>query len=344
MKNYQIFVAGIPCLTSAQEVTMCFSRLNYVVRVEQSSFPTLFAKNQRLVVDGHCVISVKNLSSYEGILSHGEIKLKGRKLMCKPYLTGVNLYKLNAQNNKRRIILKSVPSFLYERDVRHSLEKKFGKIEQFFPFLSDNRTPEESKRKFTSYSVMFEDVNSALWAVEANVVELKEGIYANIEKFSRKRKELNDQKQTKTTLGNFSTIEDLGKRNHEPTTLDNLVKDRRAKRKLLYKPKSFRRRHRSLVNQPCKDNLPYQTLQDRSTRSLERTTLIPAGYQRLELIEELCAKCSHLKPNSKIYRLLRCENFEYSATFELKNTWISSNNLRHNVLKKEPRKNERQKK
>ena len=331
MKKLQIYVAGIPTSTTTVELSACFSRHSYLVRVETTSkFPT-GDNSQRFVLDGHCVISVADTTTYESILTNKRILLRGRRLMCSEFLTGTKLYKLNAMNNKRRIILKYVPSYLSEIEVKDSLERQFGKVERFFSYLSEHKEADESRRRYKAYSVMFDQISVAQVVADRNVIELKYGINATVEKYNRKRvNKVPEARTSKGTTCNLSTIDNLSRKNLASTNLTCVLP---ASQPIVKCPENKTFHFRSKPRAKTMEDFPKSTqFNTRRTCSVERSAIVARGNRRTQFIEELRAVCPHLKPNSKIYRLLRSEDFEYIATFELSNAWISLTNFRQNHM------------
>ena len=64
--------------------------------------------------------------------------------------------------------------------------------------------------------------------------------------------------------------------------------------------------------------------------SIQGKQTISRGYCRTQFIDDLIGLSHHLKPSSRVYRLLRSEKFEYFSTFELMNTWTAMHNFKYN--------------
>jgi hypothetical protein len=250
--------------------------------------------------------------------------------MCKPYLTGVNLYKLNARNNKRRIILKFVPSYLRVKEVRNALEDQFGEIEEIYPFLSDSKYHDESRRKYYTYSVMFVNPSAAQKVANLNVIQLKVGVHAQVEKYAKKKGRTHkdsdeDHKHKNKPLQPEKVNNKIWPASISPKCSEGQINSSHIP---IRKENGSRSKSEKRLS---KGNLIHTTSKVRRTSSLERLYLVPKGFQRMKLIEMLRTTCSFLKPTSNLYYLLRSEDFEYIATFELKNAWISNTNFRRNL-------------
>jgi len=90
--------------------------------------------------------------------------------MCSLYKSKKAAIKENRKNNKRRIIIKRVPSSIDEGIIKDSIEYLFGPISVFFSFLPEAmqvKNPYRNRRLHKSYSIMFTDKHSAQKAANA---------------------------------------------------------------------------------------------------------------------------------------------------------------------------------
>lgn len=346
MKNLLIYVAGIPNKTSVSELEDCFYFLGFSVKVEANKNQSQRVRRTDTLTEGYCVISVKCTSAYDEILTSKEIILKKRRLMCKPYLTGAGLYKQNAINNRKRVILKYVPSYISPRELKHFIETSYGKIEQFFAFKSESESSQIGLgRKFTSYSIMFLESDVALQFSANSNFELIDGVYIQVERFTQRKREERRLANSTEQPEFLEKPASHQRANMEEQAMDQYVKTTKEQKETYNNGEQLAIKTSQLQlpiskgrarsqDQECKDRLVRKKLTFRRTGSLERMAMAASGYQRLEFIQELCTALSCINPTSKVYRLLRSDDFEYLATFELNNTWIANTNFLYTQKRK----------
>ena len=340
MKEYNLFVAGIPYGTTPGTLERCFARAGYSVAISERESSLTPLGSSLALCKGHCVIKAADKHTYHAILGNGDVAIQDRVLICKPFLRGEKLFHQIAVSNKKRVILKGIPSFMDLDSVREKLESLYGRVESMFRFMSDGRSPydrEESSsfsRKI-SLSVMFIKQQSARTAAQDTYLEVERGYFAVIEAFKTNKK-------TKNTLGTLGNLRNFGSYH------DNIFKEQESKNK----------EERILIGDPCEilspgeNSLPpgskylnvHKAHQSRTVHhlhtcgsppkralSLGRKCTENSGIGRFYFTCELLDLSHHLKPTSRVYKLLRREVGEFSAIFELSNTWINRTNLRFNL-------------
>jgi RNA recognition motif-containing protein len=142
---------------------------------------------------GYCVLEVHNKLSFQKIISFEHLEIfPGRYVVCKPFMKGTELKKATKNLDKRRLIVKHVPSIIKERDLWQYFER-FAAVENIFPFHHDT-SPVDSRAKSKlnknsskslTYSLVFRTINDANSFYNKhpdNMIEVK-GMSLSIEKF-----------------------------------------------------------------------------------------------------------------------------------------------------------------
>ena len=260
---------------------------------------------------------------------------QGRQLMLRPVLTGVGLYKHNAQNNKRRLLLKSVPFEIGEADIKKFLEKTIGAVTSLFRFKPEKIGYFETvpkKRKMSTYSAMFENPVNHIFT-KTTRCEIRKNVWITLEQFSLKKKERRYSKDQSTLLSNPRSCTKIlpSEQGLAMTAAD--IKQGEETQRLVSKIqcRHIVRSRSSLGRLKC--HASEEKRYKRETRSVKDKRNISTGYSRAVFIEELSGYCHHFKPGTKAYKLLRSECCEYLGTFELRNSWISQSNLKINKAK-----------
>lgn len=191
VKFYKIFVAGIPSRYTSTEIKLYFASFGAISSVEmvpRSSQRRRLNFRSNNDKKGAWIISVETRDVFDRILNHYPHRFSDRNLICKPFLYGPELAQTNSLNNKRRVILKHVPTELSEESLRSMLIRDFGDIECLFSFRPDKQ-PTVSKRQYHSYSVMFMQEHSAVKAIQAGSLNYSKGSSPiKVEQFCIKKK------------------------------------------------------------------------------------------------------------------------------------------------------------
>ena len=179
-KQYRIFVAGVPSGVSSKTVESYFRSFGPITAITEIDRRVEDAGIYSNDVDstihpfeimrGVCCVITPYEQTYNAILGTSNHCIKKRTIMCSPYKSKKAAIKENRKNNKRRIIIKRVPSSIEEGIIKDSIEYLFGPISVFFSFLPEAmqvKNPYRNRRLHKSYSVMFTDKQSAQLAVDA---------------------------------------------------------------------------------------------------------------------------------------------------------------------------------
>ena len=184
----KIFVGSLPGFMTESQVLEFFSKYGKIGSIEIKPRQDNPSKNS-----GYCVLQVHNKVSFHKIISFEHLEIfPGRYVVCKPFMKGTELKKATRNLDKRRLIVKHVPSSIKEHDLRLYFER-YAAVENIFPFHHDSSPVDSnirSKRnKFTSktltYSLVFdtvEDANRFYQKHPNNLIEVN-GKSLSIEKF-----------------------------------------------------------------------------------------------------------------------------------------------------------------
>lgn len=326
-KNRIVFVTGIPRGTIALEVIRIFSEIGYKIKVVNQYSENIESSSR--INSGYCLMKTESVSDYSSILELHHVFFSGRRLILKPYLTGTDLYKQNRKNNKRRILIKQVPFYISETEIRNHLENRYGFISELYRLKPHQPSSSYSRRKFCAYSVMFEEAIADHFK-SSTFLEIRTNTFVIAERFCLNKKQNPCSSESSSRLspelhvydftGGFTTKVDL--ETHVNLTETNLPLyihnyhrlSPRSQRAPSESSPSVERRRKS---RPC------------SATNRRRPS---TGYQKIVFSTLLLNSSHHLKPNSKIYRLLRDHDPEFLGTFALKDSWIALSNLRENKL------------
>lgn len=187
--QYKLFVGGFPASMTHEGIRANLVNLGPITDIQfldlnsntQADYSS--KRSPRPATKGYCIVTVKDKSFYYRLLGEKQLMMNGRALVISPYLTGIELFKANAFNNKRRTILKKVPNSIQVETLIDLLEWNFGKVKNLFPFRKLKNMPFVHEQSYTSYSVMFHDLRSADLAASVGYLEINQYIQCVIEKF-----------------------------------------------------------------------------------------------------------------------------------------------------------------
>ena len=201
-QHFRIFVAGIPSGVSAKLVKSYFDsfgpvadivevrkRLNDCLQTRRRQRGVRKGENQGGIDSGVCCLYTPCEATYHAILDTADHALNGRSIMCSPFKSKRTAIQENMQNNRKRVLIKRVPSTVPESSLRESLESVFGPVAVFFSFLpelhsrSQAKSAKQQQRLFKTYSVMFDAETSANKAILAGHLCLSDGATLVIEAF-----------------------------------------------------------------------------------------------------------------------------------------------------------------
>ena len=303
--HFKVFVAGISSSTSNSEVLKYFRSFGLVAKIDRSFGDSLSTIGDSQDVGARCILGIRDYNTVQRILHHSQHYVGGRRVMCKEYLEGSQLFKQNHNNNKRRVIIKRIPFNIKEKDLHYYLNANFGPIELMFCFMPDSKKEEKiSHRQYRSYSVMFKEAFSTLEAIRANFIYFKNGQTAIIEKFVKSKQ--------------------IARQNWQ--FLSNKVKSIPLKK--LNKKLKVRSFSLQVLNNIVRKNIESnRAFSSDGGKHYDRT-----GCKRHQFACHLVDSCSSVKPTKKLYCRIRQNDFNYLSSMELKNTWKSQSNLRYNKL------------
>lgn len=304
-KKCKIFVAGIPSSIPNSEILRYFSEFGGIEKLDRSMGNSVSSEGDLTDSRGHCILLVRDKAAMERILSRAPHYVGGRKVMCKEYLEGSQLFRQNLDNNRRRVIIKKVPAQISEEEFRRYLTTSFGKIELMFCFRPEARKASKSERRlYRSYSVMFKEVDSASRATLARYLNFANGQSAIVEKFSKAKQ----------------------------TARQNWQSEARKKERVQVELITIRTKRSKSFTVDSGLGLGYNLKASSRAYSTGREEHYDrSGCKRYQFASQLVAFCSQISPTKKLYSMMRQEDFSYLASFKLKNCWSSLNNHRFNI-------------
>lgn len=164
-KELKIFIAGIPSTLKLREVKEYFESIGPLSCIEglhpvkNSSRKDSAEYLEQDCSKGCCIITTKCSKTYLKILQATDLRILGRKLICKKYMQRGELYIYNQNTNLHRVLFKKVPQSITENMLRAFLEKHYGIVEVLYPFktheLQEQQFVEKRTSNFNSYSATF---------------------------------------------------------------------------------------------------------------------------------------------------------------------------------------------
>ena len=310
VEKFILFVSGIPEGTNPHGLISYFNLLGFRIRIFHKDSTTTKLGSQ--ISSGHCLIKVDTEKTYEAILSYHRYYFMGRRLMVSPYLRGANLQRENSQKNKRRIVVKQVPSFVHESELVLCLEHKFGIIESIYKFKDSpfsSLFPSIKASSVNSFSVMlrYPYKGPAFTVLRIEIIPGK-SIYVERFKFKLKNNKTAPISYIEQPQVMVCSKEYLNQPAQASLTHKLDISNQISQNSLRYALKS---RGRSLHQE---QKFKTQKESTRRSRSLDLKIESLKGYRRAEFIEELQSKSHHIKPSTKAYQWLRQEEPEYLAT------------------------------
>lgn len=319
-----MFVAGIAANTPADVVLGYFSQFCCHAKIvgQRSAGKAGGCKDSR-IYRGHCILEVGSREAYDRILDYQQHLISGRSLMCSRYLLGTQLFKENAKNNKKRIIVKNVPSSVCQSALAALMEDKFGRIQNIYSFKSERSALTESKvkRKHLSYSIMFESHTSARAAAEQEIINLSESSFCIAQRFRLNNRKFRGMKVGDTIKNSSILTKGALQYGREKGDLRIEIQDPKEE-SARHSPKAMK--HSSSVNR----ELANLVSPKKRSFSCDEPSDDRIGRRRYEFTQYLILESSRTKPTKKLYQLVRREEAEYLSAFELRNAWWSRNNYR----------------
>ena len=340
MKEYNLFVAGIPNGTHPRRLERCFARAGYQVRVNRSESAVTSVAGRDQLCKGHCVITAIDAPTYVAIRDGAEVAIDDRVLICQPFLRGEELYHQIAVSNRKRVILKGVPGYVELDFIRLRLEQSYGRVENLFKFKPDGRAAQDrgelgAASKKVSLSIMFSSHLSAKKATIDGYFEVEPGYLATFDAFRSKKKTASSIDYFGSTPYYYNSRLDVEYQDvniyqealvHQGDHPGQNFGRSGALRELAPKAEkpALINRRKTATHVNHRDETPRRAV------SHDKNYRESSGISRHYFSNLLLDRTHHLKPTSRIYKLLRREVSKYSATFELQGTWIDRTNLRYN--------------
>lgn len=190
----KLFVAGIPSGVDTRQVAKFFSQFGQFELLDHSGHIVGFQAAS--LSRGHMFLVCPDKAVADAMLAQRSFQFLGRTLTVTEYKSGQDLIAENQRLNKRRVILKKVPSYVAESDLRAELTKKCGPIHtlfQFKPVNSPDLSPSHAVEhpRFHVFSVVFKDLGAAKRLTKKGYFELSDGSKFFTEKFTKQRVNLN---------------------------------------------------------------------------------------------------------------------------------------------------------
>lgn len=149
--DLKIHVGPLKADTTQRELYSYFSFFGKVAHV---SMGTRAKKRTGATISkSYCEIQVYDMETYQKILV-SDHHFKGRRLECRRFAEGEELYEQNKEGNDRKVIIKNIPSYVTEGQMKEIIGK-YGEI-RFLFFLNENN-PAKRRRitKCKTASVQF---------------------------------------------------------------------------------------------------------------------------------------------------------------------------------------------
>lgn len=116
-ERYKLVVGGLPPYMNIEALEASLSSLGPILQVEflnpreqgqrKQSAGSYTHKSQQTE---YCIVTVTDRLFYNRLIQDNNLSLGGRALVISPYLNCIDLYKANALNNKRIVVLKGISS------------------------------------------------------------------------------------------------------------------------------------------------------------------------------------------------------------------------------------------
>lgn len=151
-KYFKVYIGSIPGDATKKEILNFFSQFGYVVDVH------MFYKSHELVGNrrlnkGYCHLLVGDKAFAEQLIS-SEHYFKGRTIFCNRFLTGSNLKRNNELHDSTRVIIKYLPEYVSEGELKEFMSQ-FGSVKAAFFMPQHPGEQAFEKHKYKTASVQF---------------------------------------------------------------------------------------------------------------------------------------------------------------------------------------------
>lgn len=174
----RLFVTGIPAECNVADVAGYFEQFGRLTEVS-----TQITVNKTRAF----VLKPADPRSYGAILYPSRPHyFAGRFLQCAAYESGESLLRHNIRNNKKRVIVKRVPSLINGEELRRWLEEVAGPVQSMFAYSTDDTSKRltHDQRKYRTYSVIFSKSESVHRIVTLQRIQFFPNMdYTTFEKF-----------------------------------------------------------------------------------------------------------------------------------------------------------------
>lgn len=190
MHYTKLFVAGIPSGIDQLDVLEYFNQFGSFYLCGNSN-----TSNSDKVSKGYCNLLSYNSRETKKVVDQAFFSFMGRTLTVTKHRSGLSLIVHNKKINKCRVIIKGVPNYYSEDQLREELLHSCGQLQSLFQFKPVNPIDHYGKirktvSKFTVYSAVFEEKITAQDLIQAGYLTLFDGSIAKIEPFLKCKKKL----------------------------------------------------------------------------------------------------------------------------------------------------------
>lgn len=221
----QVFVAGLPAGVDPVLVLNFFRKLGNVRLCKPSSVKEAETKKRK----GHCVINCLDPDTFDKIISIGSFKLYGRNVSAMPLKSGHELVQQNREMTEARVILKKVPKWFLENELRSFLELNYGTLKSLHRFVLDetkletNTKKQAFYKKFDSYSAIFDSKEAARFLADKKILYLSDRYAISVEMYQPKknRSDRHEASIRQPSL-EFTRKHDSVKHPHEPQCVEDV--------------------------------------------------------------------------------------------------------------------------
>lgn len=191
----KFFVGSLPAVTNSHDVLLYFSNFGHIDHVEMKRVvkegrPDLFLN------PGYCSVFASSPETVRRILAFNNHTCFGRKIVCKPYVSGQKRRVMNDQNNCKRVILKNVPKFMPEYLIKQEIER-YGEVDVVFDLVNrfESREFSDELNMAKSVSVQCREIGLADWLTSLKTITLMSKYRIRVHRYKHSLKKKVDESQ-----------------------------------------------------------------------------------------------------------------------------------------------------
>lgn len=171
-----IFVGGFSCSTTHFHLKKYFSKFGPIRKINM-------AKNKKGGSKGYCFVIFHSQLSAKKALNCTKVELRGRKLSCRPIMTGGQLQKAKEKIDERRITVSNFPANFQDPGLKklRTIFSKYGGIENIY-FAKELKGRE---KKALTLFITFFNRKSIDASLESNVII--DGNLLEVERYVRQK-------------------------------------------------------------------------------------------------------------------------------------------------------------